>query len=307
MPGSMDQAEVTSQIWGICQEFGAKLVRLQDKPEETVEATVRSLWLRAAGFRVSARKAMETALPGLTGKQLETLKTLLAQRLDGKPLGHLTERQSFMGLEFICSKDALIPRKESELLANAALDILREQLLQSNSEPRVLDLCCGCGNIACSLASRVPSCAVFATDLSIAALDLAKSNARELGCAGRVEFYSGDLFDPFESEEYFGAFDLITCNPPYISTGKLAFLPSEIIEHEPRLAFDGGPLGIGVLWRVFQEAPRFLNARGWLVAEVGLGQGEGVLRRLSKKNQFTNAKAVCDVAGNIRTVLAQLN
>ena len=290
----------------LCGSYQTKLVLLPDKPEETVEATVRALWLRASGLHVSAERALAMPLPSLTPQQKGELETLLDQRLKAIPLAHLTGRQSFMGLEFICTKDALIPRKETELLATAACQILTTQILPANPRPKVLDLCCGSGNVACAIASRVQACKVIATDLSPEAVQLAGENAHALGCADRMSFHAGDLFAPVNAEEHLVSFDLITCNPPYITSGKLASLPAEIIGHEPKLAFDGGPLGIGIVWRLLQEAPRFLKPNGWLVFEVGLGQGAGMLQRLSKLPRYTNVRGVTDQAGNARTILAQV-
>ena len=289
-----------------CARFGGKWGSLPDKPEETVEATVRALWLRAAGLRVSAVKAMDTLLPSLNAEQLEDLEELMEQRVLGIPLAHLTGRQSFMGLEFICTKDALIPRKETEILARAACELLESEISARKARPRVLDLCCGSGNIACAIAHRIPTCQVFAADLSTEAVELAKENARVLGVVERLEFHTGDLFAPFELEEYSGSFDLIACNPPYISNGKLALLPAEIARHEPRLAFDGGPLGLAVLWKLLEQAPRFLKPDGWLVFEAGLGQGPGLLRRLSKSVAYRDVKGVCDGEGNPRVILARV-
>ena len=303
METGMKQGQVREVMDKICQSYRGRLVMLPDKPEETVEATVRALWLCAAGVQVSARKALEIDLAPLSVPQLRELEALLEQRLLGAPLAHLTGRQSFMDLEFVCTKDALIPRRETELLATAACQLLSTEI--TTQKPRVLDLCCGSGNVACAVASRVPSCEVVATDLSPEAVLLAKENARRLGCSKRLTFAVGDLFGPVASDEHFAGFDLITCNPPYITTGKLASLPQEIIGHEPRLAFDGGPLGVAVMWRLLQEAPRFLKDHGWLAFEVGLGQGTGMLNRVVRLAQYTNVRAVSDEAGNPRAILAQ--
>jgi release factor glutamine methyltransferase len=304
MPLSIDRLEIRKLFSALALEYGAKLVLMPDKPEETVETNVWALWLRAAGTPISGEKARTVALPDLSQEQLIVLRSLLEQRALGVPLAHLTGLQYFMGLEFICSKDALIPRKETEILANAAIEVLEKEVLCSHKNPRVLDLCCGSGNVAISIATHVRACTVIGADLSPDAIGLANDNARELGCAERVKFCAGDLFAPVDSKEYYGSFDLITCNPPYISTGKLASMP---VEHgyEPREAFDGGPLGAGVLWRLLDQAPRFIKPGGWLAFESGLAQGPGMLRRLSKMVQYTNVRAASDRAGNPRAILGQ--
>jgi release factor glutamine methyltransferase len=303
---NIDRPEIRRLFWDLAAECDAKLVLLPDKPEETVETNVWALWLRAAGTPISGENAMTVPLPDLSAEQLMVLRSLLEQRMLGIPLAHLTGLQYFMGLEFICTKDALIPRKETEILANAAIELLKNQALSSHKNPRVLDLCCGSGNVTIAIATHVPSCSVIGADLSPKAVDLANDNARELGCAGRVTFCVGDLFAPIDSKEYYGSFDLITCNPPYISTGKLASLPVETIGYEPKLAFDGGPLGVGVLWRLLDQAPQFIKPGGWLAFESGLAQGPGMLRRLAKMVHYTNVRAVSDKEGNPRTVFGQV-
>ena len=302
-PYNIDSPGISSLFAELTNQLAGKLVLMSDKPEETLQATLRALWLRAAGIHVSAEKAGMTPLPRLNAEQAKLLRLLLSQRLLGVPLAHLTGRQRFMGLEFICSKDALIPRKETEILANASIELLLNEILPAHKNPLVLDLCCGCGNVAVAIAAQVPSCTVIAADLSVAAVELGKQNAREHDCSDRIIFFAGDLFAPVDWKEYHEAFDLITCNPPYISTGKLASMPLETIGYEPKMAFDGGPLGAGVLWRLLDQAPRFLKPGGWLSFESGLAQAPGILKRLSKMPQYINVQAVSDHAGNPRTIL----
>lgn len=300
-----NQCELLEQLW---REYGSRLKALPDKPEETAEAAVRALWLRAAGQQVSAQRAMagRGPLPELNEVQVQSLRDLFHQRLSGVPLAHLTGRQNFMGLEFLASRAALIPRKETELLAQAAHALLKDRILPDNPEPNVLDLCCGSGNVSCALATMVPAAIVVGADISEEAVCLAKQNAVALSCDARVRFVAGDLFAPFDQPSYYQSFDLITCNPPYITSGKLSSMPGEIIEHEPKLAFDGGPLGMGVLWRLLSEVPRFCKPGGWLAFEVGLGQGKGLLQRLSRMPAYAESEGTMDVAGNVRTITASV-
>ncbi|MSR64384.1 MAG: NAD(+) synthase [Verrucomicrobiae bacterium] len=295
------------QVCDLVGRYGSRITTLPDKPEETIESVVRALWLCAAGTPVSSVKAATMQLPSLTDDQQRQLGELLEQRCLGIPLAHLTGRQHFMGLEYICTAQALIPRKETEIVGNAARAILIEKILPGNGQPRVMDLCTGSGNLACAMAKHVPQCTVFAADLSPEAVTLAQKNAYQIGVDNRVKLFAGDLCAPFESESYYHSFDLITCNPPYITTTKLSSLPDEIIGHEPRMAFDAGPLGLAILWRLFQDAPRFLKSGGWLAFEVGLGQGPGLLQRLAKNKQFTNVAGVLDDQSNVRAIVAASN
>lgn len=278
---------------------------LPDKPEETPESTVRALWLLAAGQPVSPEKAATLELPPLSGDQSEQLKRLIEKRVSGIPLAHITQRQCFTGLEMLAGAAALIPRKETELLALAAIE-KAWQIVNERGACKVIDVCTGSGNIALAVAHHVPVATVFAADLSEEAVALARHNARHLHLEQRVEFRAGDLLQPFESAAFMGQVDLLTCNPPYISSAGLERMPREISLHEPTLAFDGGPLGIGILMRLVREAPRFIRPGGWLAFEVGLGQGPGLLKRMQGNTSIKEVIGVNDTSGAIRTLLAHL-
>jgi release factor glutamine methyltransferase len=281
----------------------AKLQALPDKPEETATATLRALWQLATGNALSVEAAGETPLPPLNREAELRLRALIAQRIGGVPLAHLTGRQRFMGLELLASGAALIPRRETELVGYAALGVLRE--LNAGPEPALLvDVCTGSGNLAVALAHHEPRTHVFASDLSAEAVDLARRNAHQLGLDARVEFRVGDLLEPFDEPRFHGGVDLLVCNPPYISSGKVGQMPGEISGYEPRLAFDGGALGVRILQRLIREAPRFLKADGWLAFEVGLGQGPAVLKRLQSQGDFRQHRTVTNAEGEIRAILA---
>lgn len=221
----------------------------------------------------------------------------------GTPLAHLTGRQRFMGLELLSSPEALIPRKETEILATAAI----EKILHAAEKQRalVMDVCTGCGNIALACAAAVPNARVLAADLSEQAVSLAGRNAREHGLSGRVEFHCGDLFAPFQTPEFIGQVDVITCNPPYISTAKVSKMPREIAGHEPQLAFNGGPLGVSILMRVITHGPALLKRGGWLGFEVGMGQGPAMERRLRESDVFSQVETCTDAANHIRALFGQ--
>ncbi len=278
---------------------------LPDKPEETAVATLAALWHLAAGNPLSAAGAAERAeLPALDGAAEERLRALIQRRLAGEPLAHITERQQFMGMEMLAGPGALIPRRETELLAQAAIDRARE-LVRDRATLTAIDVCTGSGNVALAIARHVPQARVFAADLSAEAVELARLNARFLGLEDRVSLEAGDLLTPFDQPELVGQVDVLTCNPPYISSGKLEHMPTEIIGFEPSLAFDGGPLGIRIIQRLISEAPRFLRSGGWLCFEIGLGQGPAVKSRVIKTGNFDQVESVVDHAGDIRAISAR--
>jgi release factor glutamine methyltransferase len=271
---------------------------LPDKPEETPEASLRALWLVAAGRPMSVVAAASADLPSLDESAVARLDELVERRIAGIPLAHLTGRQRFLDLELLAGAEALVPRRETELLAEAAIECAREA-----EAPTLVDVCTGSGNVALALARHVPGARVFGADLSMEALTLARRNAERMGLA--VEFRQGDLLAPFESDEFVGRIDVLTCNPPYISSSKVGQMAEEIAGHEPRLAFDGGPLGVTILMRLVQEAPRFVKPGGWLAFEVGLGQGAALVRRLKGNAAFRDVREIADENGAVRAILVR--
>jgi release factor glutamine methyltransferase len=277
---------------------------LPDKPEETPASTIQALWLTAAADPCSAALASIRLLPDLDAEGRVALNELVERRLAGVPLAHLTGRQHFMELELLTGPEALIPRRETELLGRAALEVLRATVVERGSA-LVLDVCTGSGNLALALAHHESSCNVIGGDLSETAIELAQRNAERLGLADRVRFLQGDLFSPFETVGLRGAADLVVCNPPYISTSRAAGMAIEIAQFEPRLAFDGGPFGISILFRLVAEAPRFLKPASWLCFEVGAGQGEPMAVRLERAGSFASVERIRDGAGEIRALVTR--
>jgi len=272
---------------------------LPDKPEETADSTARALWLKAADIPASAQRAMAMDLPSLTPQQAAELDRLIEQRLAGDPLAHLTARQNFLGLEMLAGPEALVPRKETELLARTALARVAGR---EGRALQVVDVCTGSGNVALALAHHLPEARVHAADLSSEAVSLARKNCAHLGLDQRVTFHCGDLLAPFDTPEFLGRVHLLTCNPPYINSAKVERMPAEISGHEPRLAFDGGALGIGILMRLIKDAPRFLCEGGWVAFEVGLGQGPALVKRMQASSAYRHVQAATDEAGAIRVV-----
>lgn len=280
----------------------ARVGFLPDKPEETPDSTLRALWLTAAGRPTSAEASLAAELPSLSDTQTESLTQLIERRVSGVPLAHLTQRQRFMDMEMLAGAQALVPRKETELLARAAVQLTGSLGM---THVKVIDICTGSGNVALAIAHHVPAARVYAADLSEAAVDLARQNACHMKLDDRVEFRAGDLLQPFDSEEFLGQIDVLTCNPPYINSAKVERMPTEISAHEPRLAFDGGSLGIGILMRLLNEAPRFVRPGGWLAFEVGLGQGPALVKRMKAGAVYKDIATVEDEAGAIRVVMAR--
>lgn len=288
----------------LLRELAHGLRTLDDKPEETPDTALRALWWLATGTRLSAQAAANRALPPLTAEQQADLDRLIQQRLAGIPLAHLTGRQRFMDVELLAGAKALIPRKETELLGRAAAAQLAE-IVGEHGRGLALDVCTGSGNLAIGIACAVPEVRVLACDLSEDAVALARANVSHAGLDSRVEVRQGDLLAPFDEPAWHGTIDVLICNPPYISSAKVPAMAQEIAQHEPSLAFDGGPFGIRILARLIQEAPKFIRNGGWLAFEVGAGQGPAVHRRLSSAGIFASIKALQNEHGEVRAFLAQ--
>ena len=199
----------------------------------------------------------------------------------------------FMEVELLVERGVLVPREETELLGTTALEILPEK-------PRIIDMCCGSGNLACALASRSPHSRVWASDLTEACVALANRNAAHTGVADRVTVVQGDLFSALKGLE--GTIDVVVCNPPYISQAKLAGERAALLENEPREAFDGGPYGLSIHQRVVKEALPFLKPGGSLLFEIGLGQERQVKMLFERTRAYEDIRMVANAAGEVRVV-----
>lgn len=211
---------------------------------------------------------------------------------------------TFMGLPFETNDTVLVPREETEILARAALELLGSVETKS---PKVIDMCCGAGNLACSLAHHRPDIHVWASDLTDACVSLARANVVKLSLGERVEIHQGDLFASLAGAGLEGVVDLVVCNPPYISTGKLASDSAHLLDGQPREAFDAGPYGFAIHKRVIQDAPTFLRPRSWLVMEIGLGQEKQIEGLFRRTKRYDEARYFNDASGAPRVVAARLS
>jgi release factor glutamine methyltransferase len=208
----------------------------------------------------------------------------LHQRIQGQPTQHITGRQEFYGREFRVTPDVLIPRPETEHLIEAAL---------ARGAETILDIGTGSGAIAVTLALETKA-RVAATDISLAALPIARSNA--LALDARVALVACDLGAALAG----GSFDLVVSNPPYIAGRDRALLPPEVRDHEPAAALFGGDDGLAVYHRLIPEAGRLLRLGGWLMMELGDAAAVGELCA-----GWSNVEIVNDLAGIPRVLVAQ--
>ena len=294
---------MNNELFNEClNKISSNISILPDKPEETPSNTLKALWLKASGISASVLKSEDIPLPELSDEQVDKLSNLIDKRLEGIPVAYLTGRQSFMELEMLAGPEALIPRKETEILGYVSVEILKSL---PETEINVIDVCTGAGNIALALANSASNAKVYASDLSEEAVELARKNADFLGLSEQTEFLSGDLLEPFTNLDLYKKVSLLTCNPPYISSSKVAEMPDEISDFEPSLAFDGGAFGVNLIRRLITDAEKFLCTGGYLAFEVGLGQGAVVKKQVEKSSIYSNIKIVNDELGQPRVITAQ--
>lgn len=230
--------------------------------------------------------------------ELAAFKELIIRRRAHEPVAYILGRREFYGLDLACGPGVLVPRPESEHLVEEAAARLAE-----SKAPRILDLCTGCGAVALALAQELPAAQVVGCDLSKQALTFARQNAENLGLAGRVTWLAGDLWEPVAAAG--GFFEAITANPPYVSEGQWPELPREVREFEPRQALLAGPEGLEVIGPIIAGAGAHLRAQGWLLVEIGAGQGEAVKRLARRAGIFSEIGLVPDLAGIERVLVCQ--
>lgn len=227
-------------------------------------------------------------------------RRLVAARAARRPLQYLTGRQEFMGLEFTVNRRVLIPRPETEILVETVRDELRPK-----AAPILVDVGTGSGAIAVSLAVLLPGAAVYALDISRAALAVAARNAEKIGVGARVTFLAGDLLTPLAGCGLENKIDAIVANPPYIPSAVIATLAPEVRDCEPRLALDGGSDGLALYRRLIGQAGAYLASDGFLAVEVGAGQADAVAELVKTSGRFASVRRCCDYAGWERVIIAR--
>jgi len=236
----------------------------------------------------------------LNPNQEKAFADLIRRRAGREPLQYILGTQEFWGLEFRVTTDTLIPRPETELLIEA----VKEEFDQPASPITVADLCTGTGCLAVTLATLYPTARILATDLSSAALDVARSNAARHGMTGRIEFLEGDLLEPLASTRLHNRMDVIVANPPYVPASELDRLQPEVRFHEPRLALDGGRDGLDFYRRILPRALDFLRPDGRLILEVGIRQAIPV-RNTAEQIGWRVDRIKKDLAGIARVVVLE--
>ena len=235
----------------------------------------------------------------LTEDERERFRIMFRRRLAHEPLQHVIGSTGFRELEIKTDRRALIPRSETELLVEIAVDFLKRC-----DNPRAADLGTGSGVIALSVAYEVEGSHVVAVDISDEALAVAEQNARLLGVEDRLVLVRGDMLDGLEGR---GLFDAVLSNPPYVRSGDIDSLQPEVSKYEPRIALDGGPDGFTFLRLIARGAHHHLKPGGLLLMECGEGQTEEIQAEITTTGRYSESEIVSDLAGEKRIVRALSN
>ena len=231
---------------------------------------------------------------------LEKLRALVKRCLDHEPVQYLIGRTEFYSLSMKVSSSCLIPRPETELLVERAIEFLRTR----TGTQYVCDLCTGSGCIAVAIGKNYPDVKIIATDICDKALSVAAENVAKYNLADKIELLQGNLFEPVINQLDVKEFDLITCNPPYISRSEYENLDPKVKNHEPKLALDGGVEGLDIYNKIAADIGRHLKKDGLILLEIGYLQGPQVKILLEETKVFASVKIEKDLSNNDRIVSA---
>jgi release factor glutamine methyltransferase len=236
----------------------------------------------------------------VAGQELEKLRELVKRAGGHEPIAYLVGKTEFYSMEIIVTPDCMIPRPETELLVQRAIEFLRTR----SGTQFVCDLCTGSGCIAVAIAKNYPNARIIATDICDAALAVAAKNIEKHQLQDKIKLLSGDLFDPIIPQLDVGKFDLIVCNPPYVSSSEYEKLDTNVKDYEPRLALFAGDDGMDIYRRIMEKVDQFLKSDAALIIEIGYGQGQAVKEMLEQTGSFSEIKIEKDFHNNDRIVTA---
>ncbi len=234
-------------------------------------------------------------------QELDRLRELVKRAGQNEPIAYLVGKTEFYSMEIDVTPDCMIPRPETELLVQRAIEFLRTR----EGTQFVCDLCTGSGCIAAAIAKNHPNARIIATDICDAALAVAAINVQKHQLQDKITLLSGDLFDPIIPQLDAGKFDLIVCNPPYVSSAEYEKLDKNIKDYEPRLALFAGDNGLDIYCRIIERVDLFLKLDAALILEIGYAQGQAIKEMLEQTQVFTEIKIEKDLHNNDRIVTAK--
>ena len=271
--------------------------RLKDAGIEAYGLEARLIVSQAAG------KTMEKLMRDLnlysSDEFAEQVEAMVERRIAGEPVAYITGQWEFYGVPLYITRDALIPRGDTEVLVKAAVALFENR----NGRPRILDLCAGSGCVGVAMGVHMPGARVVMVDNSLKALSLCRKNVQLNGLDVRVICVEADVRE--SPPLLLGDFDLITCNAPYIPTAELAQLDPSVRDYEPVAALDGGEDGLDIIRPVIRLWKSVLRDNGVIMLEIGEGQAPAVTDLLTKAG-FTDVQALQDTGGTDRVMMARI-
>ena len=272
---------------------------LTDKTVDSPRLSAELLLCHVVGLtRIELYTQFDTPVPQ---RQLDQLHDLVKRAGLHEPVAYLTGRTEFYSIELDITSDCLIPRPETELLVQRAIEFLRT----GDGIQFVCDLCTGSGCIAVAVAKNFSHARVIATDISAGALEVAAGNVAKHQLHERVELLQGDLFEPLVRQLDVDAFDLILCNPPYVSSAEYETLAKNVRDYEPKSALLAGTEGLDICRRLIEKVDEFLKPGAALMLEIGYAQGPAVQELLRQTDAFAEIKIEKDHHDNDRVVTAR--
>jgi len=263
-------------------------------------------------------------------QQLDQLHDPVKRAGQHEPIAYLVGKTEFYSLEMNVTPDCMIPRPETELLAERAIEFLRTRPVRNSAMRKmpqreeisngartgsqfICDLCTGCGCIAIAIAKNFPDARIIATDISDAALRIASKNVEKHQLKEKIKLLQGDLFDPIVPQldmdklvpDSDRGFDLIVCNPPYVSAAEFEKLDKTVKDYEPRVALYAGADGLDICRRIIDKADQFLKPDSTLMLEIGHAQGTAIKDLLEQTGIFTEIRIEKDFQRNERIVIAK--
>lgn len=263
-------------------------------------------------------------------QQLDKLHNLVERAGKKEPIPYIVGKTEFYSLELDVTPDCMIPRPETELLVERAIEFLRTRPVRNSTMHKitqkeeisngartgkqfVCDLCTGSGCIAVAIARNYPNCRIIATDISDAALSVAAKNIEKYNLKERIKLLCGDLFDPIVPQLDVEKFDLIVCNPPYVSSAEFEKLDKNVKDYEPKLALFAGDDGLDIYRRIIERVGTFLKSDAAVMLEIGYNQGQAVKRLLESLDFARDRQACCfskiiiekDTSNNDRIAIAK--
>jgi release factor glutamine methyltransferase len=253
--------------------------------------------LLSAALHLSAAQVLARPERPLRAEEVKRFGNFIARRLAREPVARILGERDFYGRTFSISPATLDPRPDSETLIDATLKLVALEGWQSRAL-RILDVGTGSGALLLTLLAELPGAFGVGTDVSVAALETARDNARRLGLARSAGWLAGDLLDAVR-----GPFDILISNPPYIPTWQIAHVAPEVREHDPMLALDGGADGTCFFRRLSAQVAQIVPD-GWIVLETGHDQADAVVTLLAARG-LKKVSVQRDVAGRLRCVAAR--